>query len=107
MTRRAVNSNLTLIRRGEPITADWLNDVAAATERNARLIDEITTEAPEGEDGPSGSTDVTYTETARTTSTVRIEDAADPTVFVDIQRIETVDFQSAAGDTLRLVFNNT
>lgn len=107
MTRRTVGAQLVLLSRGDRITANWLNDVAAATARNARKIEDITTEVPEGEDGDGAAVGQIFTETARTTSTVRIEDASDPSVYVDIERIETIDFQDGSGNTLRLVFSNT
>jgi len=107
MTRRAVGGNITLIRRGESIRADWLNEVASTTQRNARKIEDITTEVPEGEDGEGAAEGTeTYTETSRVTSTVRIEDASDPTVFVDIERMDSVTLQGDKGGILVLNFNN-
>lgn len=50
MTRRIPGSQVRLIRRGEAITADWLNETAANAERGARAYEEIDTEEPEGED---------------------------------------------------------
>lgn len=105
MTQRT--TNVTLLSRGGVIRADWLNDVASIAARNAQRLDAIETEVPEGEDGDSAAVDTVFTETSRVTSTVRIEDASDPTVYVDIERIDQIDFEDAAsGDTLRLVFNN-
>lgn len=51
MTRKTLGAEIRLIQPGETITADWLNEVAAAAERVPRKPNDETTQEPEGEDG--------------------------------------------------------
>ena len=48
-----------------------------------------------------------YGETGRVTSTVRIEDPNDSEVFVDVERIDQIQFSTADGEVFTLVFSNT
>lgn len=38
---------------------------------------------------------IAYTETARTTTTVRVEDPNDENVYIDVERIDSITFRSA------------
>ena len=110
MTRRVLGAQLRLIQRREPITADWLNKVAATAERNAKAIDELNTEKPEGEDGEGSAETKTYAERLadRETTLVRIEDANDPAnVYIEINRIDRIVFVNTKdpGDVLDLTLD--
>ena len=47
-----------------------------------------------------------YRETARRTSSVRVSDPNDSSVYVDVDRIDEVTLQTGAGETITLVFRN-
>ena len=108
MTRRAAGTQLRMLKRNDPITADYLNSVAARADKAARALTEANLEEPEGQDGDGAesATSEVYTETSRTTSTVRIEDENDSSIFIDVERMDSVTFQGNLGDFLTLNFNN-
>jgi len=107
MTRRVLGAQIPLIQPRERITANWLNSVAAAAERVPIPAQTEETQEPEGEDGEGTTDDRIYTEQSRVTSTVRIEDDTDPTVYVDIERIDEITFtEDGSGAILTLKFNN-
>jgi hypothetical protein len=56
---------------------------------------------PESEDGER-----IYREVARTVSVIRVENPSDASQFVDVERIETIDFTAPDGGTVRFVLNH-
>jgi len=108
MTRRVLGAQIPLIQRGEGITANWLNSVAAAAERRYQPAQTEQTQEPEGQDGEGTLLDSVWTEQSRVVSQVRISDDTDPTVFVDIDRIDEITFtEDGAGTLLTLKFDNS
>lgn len=110
MTRRVVGAQTRLLRRGEKITADWLNQVAAQADANAKKLDAIRTQEPVGQDGDGTNPGVTWTEVAGTAvfgDPIRIEDASDPTIYVEIRNKIQVTMTDSDGNTYVLNFEDT
>lgn len=124
------------IERGDPLTAlyfnrisDTINDiielstptgegderVSAAvdgtgtnvTPENLELlqsiVDGISELSTTNENTDSG---LNFIELARVSSTVRVTDPDDDTIFVDVERIDAVSFKDDEGNILRLAFTN-
>jgi hypothetical protein len=104
MTRRVLGGTLRQIRRRDPITADYLNELAALADRNSRKLDDISTEAPIGEDGESGTGTEVWNELSQftITETVRIEDDTDPTIYVDVRRVLLITLESEDSGALQI-----
>lgn len=48
-----------------------------------------------------------YREISRTVSVIRVENPSDASQFVDVERIETIDFTAPDGGTVRFVLNHS
>lgn len=110
MTVLTSGSKLRLLKRGEVITAEYLNDIAAKADRNARTLDEITTEVPEGEDGAGTEPPAILTElpgTAVFGAPHRIEDASDPTVYIEIRNKIEIYLVDQNGNSVTLMLEDT
>ena len=105
MTRKARGSQIRLLKKDEIIRATWLNEVASVAGSALLNAQSSETQIDNTADGQDQENPLIFTETSRTTTTVRIEDDTDPTVFVDIERIDDVTFSNSSGQTLKLTFN--
>lgn len=96
------------IRRGQPITARYLNDMGAAINRNTIAISgprNRNRESLAGAGGGTGLTDLLFTETSRSETTVTVTDSNGDTH--NVNQIDTVELTNSAGDVLTLVFDNS
>jgi hypothetical protein len=96
------------IRAGEVIEARWLNDVVDGVNtalQPPRAEDDPPPPQPEEGDDESAA-DEHWTEVARTTTTVRVEDPDDSDTYVDVERVDTVTFLRPDGTTIRLTMSN-
>lgn len=101
------------INKGEPITAerlnqygDGLNELNKVIAENPKQLDDkvdgdVQKEAVEEEGEVAGANE--YTETSRSTSTVLIYDDTF-TNYAEIERIESITFTNSVGETLKLTF---
>lgn len=118
------------LRRGQTITARYLNGQADQIDalRNALVrlaggagVQAIDTQADQSNLSPAQLLDPgitspgltqnlaaghVMTELARVTSIVRVENPSDPAQYVDVERVDVITFEGAAGERLTLVFNH-
>ena len=104
----------------DPVTASWAARRATIIGQNFNLGDDEDEEEdedgggiriirPEPEDPPEPEEDpedVTFVEAARGVTTVRVENPNDPEQFVDVERIEEVEFATPLGINWIFKFNN-
>lgn len=98
---------------GDPITARFLNNhslhIYSLEERAVLLPPQQRNKpaAPEvqNEDAEAVAP-TTFVETSRTVSTVQVFDQ-NQTNYAEVERVETINFTNAAGETLSLKFNNS
>jgi len=99
------------IRRGDPIRADYLNQLADGANAalsgldpprslRVRSKDDQINELQQG----TGGQERIFTETERTTTTVRVTQEGDDSVWVDVERIDKISFQ-AGNEVLTLVLD--
>jgi hypothetical protein len=95
------------IKKGDPITARFLNDLRDGVEENRKSVKPPRQRnAPPPADVPVEAEDPeTFIETTRTTSEVQVFDDED-TNYALIDRFETVSFENGLGETLKLKFKN-
>lgn len=118
MSENRTRSNhppVTLVNPGDPIRARWLSNVARTVNDHSEALRPPQSLAPVSNDSQAYESDdqipsaqlgsELFTETGRQTSTVRITDPSDSSVYVDVSRIDAVTFSSGAR-TLTLSFNN-
>ena len=102
------NNVLRGIKVGDRITAAWLNKVVKALNDTAAAVavpnqKEIAI-GDTGGDPDAGLTDLTFTETGRSETTVQVTDSNGDTH--DIDQIDQVTLTNGSGDTLILNFTN-
>ena len=88
MTQYTSTSRRGALRKGDVIRADWLNDLSGESSRNARILDQIELQEPEGQDDDGTQIPVVLTEIAGTAvfgAVQRIEDASDPNVYIEVR----------------------
>lgn len=94
--------------RGEGITARYLQNTTRRIdqlERGGGAPKSLQPQgsAPESTETPSVNPgNESWTETARTTTTVRITNPSDPAQFVDVERVVTITFDRGDGTTVVL-----
>ena len=103
------------IAAGGIIRSDWLNRIVDQVNENTQAFRRPTqlnqgTLPIRGDDGepvvPTPSAPDVWVENNRTTSTVRVTNPEDEMQYVDVERIETICFQTPEGE-VQLVFKNT
>ena len=92
---------LSRIKVGDRITADMLNAITLAINRNTQGV----ASPKQVEADNSATSDVNYSETSRSVLVVQVFDQNDEN-YADIERIESISFRSDGGDTITLSFNN-
>lgn len=90
-------------RKGEAITALYLGNTTDRIRKlegvvGARSADPVPSDPVNAQQTSSES----WTETARTTTTVRIENPSDSSQFVDVERVVTITFDRGDGTTVVL-----
>jgi len=103
------------IQKGGVIRATFLNDMAEGIDdlnrefasRPKQVIQAAPPEAQNqsAQDDDEVTDPATYIESGRTSSTVQVFDQNEEN-YAEVDRIETVSFQNALGDTITLQFNN-
>ena len=94
--------------RGRPITARYLQNTTRRIAQLERGGGAPKSTQPKGSAPESTETPVanigneSWTETARTTTTVRIENPSDASQFVDVERVVTITFDRGDGTTVVL-----
>lgn len=114
---RTPAERIPIVRKGDPITARLFNRVGQGVNEalaainpprglRSRSTDEQINELVQPES--SGVDIASYEEVQRTTSTVRVYQDDDPMSenWVDIERVETIEFKRSTGDCLILIFDN-
>lgn len=102
MSRNRPGQSVVTIRRGERITADYLNRT-----RNPVPADltDAELERPLGEDSeaPGEPGSESYTAVSATFTVVRVEDENDPEIYIEQDRIDSITFtENTSGKTLVL-----
>ena len=96
------------IRRGQKITAQYLNAIGTAVNSNTEALggpkQKRDPEVSDGGGGGSSPLNLNFTETGRTNTTVEITDSNGDTH--DIEQIDQVTLQNPTGDILTLTFTN-
>lgn len=98
------------IKRKEKIRAEFLNELVDGVNSLDEAIKPPTqTDEPPNKEITDEDSDFVpdnaFTEIGRTTTTVQVFDQNEEN-YADIERIETITFQNADGETLQLIFNN-
>lgn len=105
-------------RSGDRLSANYVNKIVDAANlaidvlgpaRSTRLGGRDTYDVPldaNGDGTLQGLGTKVYTETSRRTSTVKVEDPNDASIYVEIDRIDEVTLRTARGETITLVFEN-
>lgn len=102
-------NTLVQIRRGEIITAQYLNRLVTAVNRNTvaisgpRAIRRDNIDNSSNDEGGSFS-DLTFTESSRSETTVTITDSNGDDV--EVNQIDQVELINSNGEVLTLIFNN-
>lgn len=95
------------IRKGDAITARYLNGITTAVNRNTKAISgprNLSRASASGGSDGAGVTDLSFTETSRTETTVQVTDSNGDTH--DVNQIDQVELVNSAGDVMTLIFNN-
>lgn len=100
MTVSNTRLNIRKIKKGQAITANYLNDIANAVNQNSKGVSGPKQRKQSDEVGEDTDLDLTFDSTSITNETVTITDSNGDTH--DIERITQITFENSTGDVLTL-----